>query len=305
MIVQYSEGLTFLENRDGTRSMALSEDVEDRLADFYERIISEDYEAFAISREAAPGLYTVVEAVGEAPESYGPYIKGQTTGPITFAASVTDRQGRPLLHNPEILEALVKGLTFKALWQVHLLASTGKRPILFLDEPYLSGFGSAFTPIQRNEVLRVLREVLDFLKKKTGVLTGIHCCGNTDWAMILESGTDIVNFDAFRYMEHFLLYPGDIARFLARGGAIAWGLVPTAEFTGNEVVEDLLQRLHRAMEQLEGDGVASPLLKEHALLTPACGMATMDEASAQRAVDLLAGLRDRCRASSGLRNESS
>ncbi|MBN2123975.1 MAG: hypothetical protein JW821_06765 [Deltaproteobacteria bacterium] len=301
MILQYSEGLSFLEIREGDRSLVLSPgDVEPLLVAFYEHILSEDGAFFAISREAAPGLYAMVEAVRGDPERYGPFVKGQTPGPVTFAASVADREGKSLLHNPELLEALVKGLAFKALWQVNLLAGTGKRPVLFLDEPYLAGYGSAFTPIQRDEVISLIKEVLDFLREKTNALTGIHCCGNTDWPMILESGPDIVSFDAFGYMEHFLLYPEEISRFLSRGGAIAWGLVPTMEFTGSESVEELFQRLRRAMGRLEGNGIDARLIAEQSLLTPACGMGTMEEASAHKAMEMLARLQERCRESFGL-----
>ena len=70
-----------------------------------------------------------------------------------IAAAVKDQEGRNLFAYPELCEALVKGLAIRALWQVKELSKSGKRPILFLDEPYLAGYGSAFTPIQRHEVV--------------------------------------------------------------------------------------------------------------------------------------------------------
>jgi hypothetical protein len=44
-----------------------------------------------------------------------------------------------------------------------------------------------------------------------GGLAGIHVCANTDWSLVLESGADIVNFDAYAYFDRFILY-GDPIR---------------------------------------------------------------------------------------------
>ncbi|UCF57639.1 MAG: hypothetical protein JSW15_04005, partial [Deltaproteobacteria bacterium] len=175
------------------------------------------------------------------------------------------------------------------------MGKSGKKPIIFLDEPYLSGFGSAFSPIQRHEVISLIKEVIDYLRERSDALIGIHCCGNTDWSMIIETGPDIVNFDAFEYMDYFLLYPEEITRFLQGGGIIAWGIVPTTSaFTGDESVEGLYSRLEQGLSRFYEWGLDPERVIGNSMLTPACGMGTMEQTSADRVLDLLSALSKRC-----------
>jgi methionine synthase II (cobalamin-independent) len=291
MVIQFSEGLPLVEIKKESRSLAVSpDDQESELVSFYDRFLEDDVPYFAISKEYAPGLYEVVDAVRQYPDKYGPFVKGQSVGPVTFAAGITDQEGKSILHNPDLLDALVKGLAIKALWQVRELSKTEKSTILFLDEPYLSGYGSAFTPIQRPEVIGLLKEVIDYIRDRSDALIGIHCCGNTDWPMIIEAGPDIINFDAYSYMDTFLLYPEELTRFLSEGGAVAWGIVPTADFTGEETVKDLLTRLEEGLKRFKEWGLDAERVAKSSILTPACGMGTMDEALAEKVLVLLSQL---------------
>jgi hypothetical protein len=295
MTVQFSEGLSFLEISAERRAPVLrSGNIESELAAFYDRFFAEEIEHFAMSTDFAPGLHALVSSIRKNPDRYGPYVKGQTVGPITLAAAIHDHDGKALLYNPDLADAMSKGLAIKALWQVRELSKSGKQPIVFLDEPSLSGFGSAFTPIQRHEVINLLREVMDYLREKANPLLGIHCCGNTDWSMIMEAGPDIVSFDAFTYMDHFLLYRKEISRFLQSGGTIAWGIVPTGEYTPLVSAGGLYSKLKEGLERLYQWGLDREAVKRHSLLTPACGMGNMEQAAADRVLDLLSELSRMC-----------
>jgi methionine synthase II (cobalamin-independent) len=263
---------------------------------FYERFLAEDIDYFAISREYAPGLYTLVELMVRGAAHSGGYVKGQSVGPVTFAAGAKDIEGNSLLQDPELLEAMVKGLSIKALWQVRRLSTSGRKPMIFLDEPYLSGFGSAFSPIERQQVIDLLGTVITYLREKSDALIGIHCCGNTDWAMLLEAGPDIINFDAYAYLDTFLLYRDDIIRFLEQDGIIAWGIIPTSDAIAKESVEGLLARLKEGLGRLHQWGIDPERLAQRSILTPACGMGTMPPEEAKRGLDLLSSLSNKCRA---------
>ena len=63
------------------------------------------------------------------------------------------------------------------------------------------------------------------------VTLGIHCCGNTDWSLLLNAPIDILSFDSYGYFESLRLYDRALAQYLARGGWLAWGLVPTGRKT--------------------------------------------------------------------------
>jgi hypothetical protein len=293
--IQFSEGLPLLEIREEKRALVVSAgNRESELVAFYDRFLAEDVDHFAISSAFAPGLYELLRLIQKSTEQYGPYVKGQSVGPVTFSAGINGLDGKPLLYDPELLEATVKGISIKALWQVREIGKSGKKPIIFLDEPYLSGFGSAFSPIERHEVIHLLKEVIDYLRQRSDALIGIHCCGNTDWSMIIEAGPDIVNFDAFDYMDYLLLYPDQITRFLQAGGVIAWGIVPTLTFTGEESVETLYSRLAEGLDRFYEWGLNPETVTGSSIITPACGMGTMEQASADQVLRLLSSLSKKC-----------
>jgi hypothetical protein len=294
MVIQFTEGLPFLKVTEDRRVLlAPHGNAEQELITFYDRFLAEDVNPFALSKDYVPGLYEMLDLIERDPEKTGPFVKGHTVGPVTFAAAVKDREGRNLFSYPELLEALVKALAIRALWQVRELRRSGKRPILFLDEPYLAGYGSAFTPIQRHEVVALIREVVDYVRDRSEAIVGIHCCGNTDWSMIVEAGPDILSFDAFSYMDYFFLYPGEVRRFIETGGTIAWGVVPTFGFTGQETIGDLSGRLQEGLAKLHALGLEPGLVARQSLLTPACGTGTMAPSASDRVLALLRELSDR------------
>ena len=296
MSIQYSEGLPFLEIDEEKRSLFISgrKSAESELVAFYDHFLSQDIDYFSMSKTYAPGLYALLELI-EQGQNDASYIKGQTTGPITFASSITDVSGKSVLYNPEILEALVNGLAIKALWQVRKLEKSGKKTIIFIDEPSLAGFGSAFSPVERHVVIDNLRTVINYLREHSDTMIGIHCCGNTDWSMIIETGPDIINFDAFGYMDYFLLYPDNILQFLEGGGTVAWGIVPTSDFTGLESLEDLFAKLNEGLHRVYEWGIGPQLLAQRSILTPSCGMGTMTPETARKCLNLLSQLSQKCR----------
>jgi hypothetical protein len=292
MSVQYSEGLPLLEVNEEKRSLTVSNtsERESELVNFYERFFSGDLDSFAISEAYAPGLYALMASLNEIKSDQTHYIKGQSVGPITFTSGILGSDGRPVIHDPELSEAFVSGLAIKALWQVKMLEKSGRRPVIFLDEPSLSGFGSAFSSIQRQDVVDKLQMMISYLKDNSDCLVGIHCCGNTDWPMIMAASPDIINFDAFEFIDHFLLYPDGIARFLKSGGTIAWGIVPTSGFTGGESLKDLLEKVGGGIKKIVEKGLSPETIVERSIFTPSCGMGSMTPENAHSAISLLARL---------------
>lgn len=296
MVPQFSEGLPGLRTgKDGKTLRVSNESLEEELTRFYEAFLNEDVEAFAVSPDHARGLYAMLEMIGDASSSGNGLIKGQSVGPITFASSVTLEDGRYLLHDPDLLDAVVKGLSIKLLWQARTLGRTGRRPILFIDEPALSGIGSAFSAMNRDRVVEALRETMDYCRGRSNAVMGIHCCANTDWSMVLAAGPDILNFDAYGYMDAFLLYPDEAVRFVEGGGTIAWGIVPTLDFHGDVTADDLQARLEQGIERLSGQGVERELLRARSMITSACGMGGMSVDSVETVLRLISELGKRMR----------
>ncbi|MCU0652513.1 MAG: methionine synthase [Candidatus Omnitrophica bacterium] len=260
---------------------------EDELEKFYSEIIAHNLRYFKIGPDFSAGLYEFLERLEKVDLKNTPFLKGQITGPFTTAASIKDEKGVALLHNPVFMQVIIKGLAMKALWQVKSLEKYAKKIIIFIDEPYLGCFGSAYTPLNREDVIRGLSEVSEAIKSDN-VLVGVHCCGNTDWSMLASiPSIDIINFDAFAFQDKFLLYASDLGQFLKRGGAICWGIVPTQEFSGEETPQLLYKKIQEGIKGLAKKGVDEELAWENLLLAPACGLGSLDPLKAEKILRLL------------------
>ena len=162
--------------------------------------------------------------------------------------------------------------------------------MLFFDEPSLSSYGSAFSSLNREEVILSLNECINGIKG----LKGVHCCGNTDWSVLLSTNLDILSFDAYGYLETLSLYPKELRAFLERGGILAWGIVPTSENILKEDVQSLVKRFKEGIETLSKKGIDQTLL-QRAILTPSCGTASLSIPLAERVCQLTAEVSRRLR----------
>lgn len=282
MYAQFSEGLVGIQMDLAHEWMGLVKDdtLMDQVEAFYARYLEENPDLFAVSEEYAAGLYALCDE--QAMLAHARWVKGQVTGPISFGLKVVDQTLKPMLYDDTLRDVLVKHITRKAQWQEKFLSALGT-PIVFVDEPSLALIGASVVALNRDEVVRDLEEIFSALH----CLTGTHCCGNTDWGMLLQTSVDIISFDAYNYAENLALFADDVKRFLERGGVLAWGIVPTVEEQiASESVESLAERLDAAMQLLVRKGIDRALLLERALITPACGLGTVSVAAAERALML-------------------
>lgn len=289
MILQFALNLPSLTvDLDEQRIVVETEGREQALTEFYEHLLADDLDFFALPLDSGEGFYTFLERAKTDPE-YGPgFLKGHVTGPITFGQTVRNGDGTSLLDNPELKDTVVKGLGAMAAWQAEKIRSLGRLPLIFLDEPALTGFGSAFSTLSREDVIGMLDETAETARAGGEVLIGIHICGNTDWQMIMSTGLDVINFDAFGFLDNFLLYPKEITGFIDRGGYIAWGIGPTLDYAGNAKAEDLADRIENAWQKLAGQGLDMALLQKRSIITPACGLGPLDEPTAAAVSELVA-----------------
>ena len=117
-------------------------------------------------------------------------------------------------------------------------------------------------------------------------LKGMHCCGNTDWSLLLSTSVDILNLDAYEYAEALALYPDEVGAFLERGGIIAWGIVPASDQALEETVDSLVERFHEALGLLAAKGLHMDDLLASALIMPSCGCGSLSVETAERVLEL-------------------
>ncbi len=273
---QYSEALPGIV-RDEARqrfSFDTTRDLMPELERFFERYLEKDYAFFGLSAEYAAGFFALLHEFGQRPPLQARYLKGHVTGPLTAGISYKDNEGRDIIHNEQLYDAVVKKLAMNAAWQIQRLRAFGKPVIIFLDEPAMETLGSAFSPAAPELVAEKLDEIIEVIHECGGI-AGIHCCGNADWPLIFNTKVDIVNFDAFGYLERVLLYPAEIRAFFERGGALAWGIVPTGAFTGAETVDGLIAMLEGGFARLEAAGIPRATILSQGIITPSCGLGSL------------------------------
>ena len=290
MEVQYNEGLPRVVIDRGKDRMYLNTagDASMELATFYENFMAENVEYFQITPEFSQGVYAMETALAAAGRKR-PFVKVQTTGPISFGLTIVDEAKRAIYYNPEFIDVVVKCLAMKCRWQIRKFARFAERVICFVDEPILSAFGSStYVSVTREDVVAKLSEVIEAVHAE-GALAGVHCCGNTEWSIPIDAGADLVNFDAFDYGETIALYPEAVKRHLESGKALAWGVVPTNSVKiRTQTVESLVGIFDRLVANLARVTRLDPaLIVRQAVITPSCGTGSLPVADSERVFSLL------------------
>ena len=284
MCVQFSQGFPGAVVKEDSLYIDCSQDLDKPLEQLYTAYLENNVDKYPVSPDYAAGLHAFLALKNLSPL----VVKGQITGPVTWGLTVTDNSRRAIIYDDMLSDALTKLLRLKAGWQEKALSQISKNTIIFVDEPYMASFGSVAVPLSKERVISLLEEVFGGISG----LKGIHCCGNTDWSVLLDTTVDILSFDAYHYAQSLSLYPSEVKKFLGRKGTIAWGIVPSdEEALAKESVASLKDRLEEAMAPFTRQGIPFKQLIKQGLLTPSCGLAALaTEESSARALELLAEL---------------
>jgi hypothetical protein len=195
-----------------------------------------------------------------------PAIRGQLEGPISFGFNILDQNDRPILFDdtvrPFMLDFMVKRLNV----QLARLKKLNKNAFMFVDEP---GLQFLFSAMAGYGDLKAKGD-LDQFFTQVDRPRGIHLCGNPDWDFLLNLDLDVLSLDVYTNAEIFSSYAASIQKFLERGGAIVWGIVPTGfEAFSKEEVPSLVQHLENVWKTLWSKGVDREQLIERSMLSPA------------------------------------
>jgi hypothetical protein len=296
MEIQYSEGMpgAVIDEVKNRMFFDTSKDNSEEFAQLYENYMAatddggtKDFSSMAITPDFSKGIYALEKALDAKGGAKLPFVKVQTTGPCSFALTLVDENKRAIYYNDEYRDMIVKALSMKCRWQIQKFRPYAENIICFIDEPILSAFGSStYVSVKREDVVALLAEVIGSVHAENGI-AGIHCCGNTEWSILIDAGVDIVNFDAFGYGETIAMYPEAIKTHLERGGILAWGVVPTSTAIREQTVDKLAVHLEKMMDNLASKGIDKRLIAEQAMLTPSCGTGSMEPADAEKVFETL------------------
>lgn len=284
MVPQYTEGLPGIVVDTDREKVLVEQAGQDDLNRFYE--LYSAGEDFPISEEYSRGFYAFLDKIKGRRFRV---LKGQITGPLTFTLGLKDVEGRYIYFNEELREMASLLLQRKAQWQVKVLSAFAEKVIIFIDEPILSAIGSSsYLGVESAEAERLLRDTVEAIHSVDG-LAGIHCCGKADWGMLIRTGVDILNFDAYDYFETLQIYTDDLDGFFKRGGYLAWGIVPTTGAIQNERLEVLKERLLGRLNDLSSK-IHEDLIINHSILTPSCGAGSRTKEEARKVFSFLKSL---------------
>ena len=296
MDTQYCEGMprARIDRGKGRLYFDTTGDYSEEFAAFYESYMaamdpvegSGDCSPMAISPEHSRGIYALLERLKTGGRR--PFVKVQTTGPCSFALSAVDEGKRAVYYNEEFRDVIVKSLAMKCRWQIQLFKPHAESVICFIDEPSLAAFGSStYISVKREDVVALIGETVEAIHMD-GALAGVHCCGNTDWSILVDAGADLLNFDAFGYGESIAIYGEAVKRHLERGGYLAWGLVPTSAAIREQSAETLAGRFGELLGALSSRaGIGRELIIRQSIITPSCGTGTLEVADSERVFAVL------------------
>ena len=277
MEIQFSEGMPCVMLDEARQRMYFdtSGDPTSELEKFYENCVSENLEYFKISPDYSRGIYEMEKKLTKEKYPSIQFFKNQVTGPVTFGLAIVDENKRSIYYNDVFRDVVVKGITMKARWVLNKFKPFGLSQVCFVDEPILSAFGSStYVSVQRADVVSHINEVVEAIHQE-GALAGTHCCGNTEWPILIDAGVDIISFDAYEFGDTVGYYPEQMKIFLEGGGAIAWGIVPTSEKINQETPDSLVENLKEKVKNLADKGIGEDLIWEQCLLTPSCGTGSL------------------------------
>ncbi len=249
----------------------------------YMAILNDDVDYFVYPTDLYAGFFELLERDAKSFQA----VKGQVTGPISEGLQILDSNDRPVIYDESYGEIVRKTVNMSAKWQAKRLSSINSNVIIFFDEPSLSMLGTPFASISDEEAMNWINEALDGVD----CYRGVHCCGNTNWPMLLRTNIDILSIDAYQYGENLIMFPDELTEFYEKGGSVAWGIVPSSdENIVKETVESLVARMESIFDKMEEKGINRKQAAARSLITPQCGLGLVDVDNVDKVFDLLQGV---------------
>ena len=206
-------------------------------------------------------------------------VKLQLTGPITLGLALVEAGAPPAVAFPVAAGAVrAEGAALLTLFRRRLPEAP---LVVFLDEPGLVRVPGGTLPIDTEVAVDILSSALAVLEDDA--VTGVHCCGATDWRMASAAGANILALPVEQ--SAVVASASALNAHLERGGWVAWGVVPTNEPLGTDP-DRLWRRLSSVWCELVQAGCDPVQLRSQALVTPACGLSGHGVSQAARALKL-------------------
>ena len=298
-IGQYLNGLIdtgVIGNVDDPKFQVEASDWVERLTAFYTlylEAIDGDRQAldrFGFSVQGGKGFEAFCRDLEENGTRDAVILKGQLSGSLTLGMQIKDKDRRSIYYDDTLRDMLVKTIAMHGEWQTKRLKQYGLPVLMMIDDPSLYGYGaSTHITLNREELIEELNAIIEGIMRQGGI-AGVHVCAGMDWTLLFDSKVQVVNFDAYDYMQSMMALAAPLNAFLKRGGVLSWGIVPTNPVAWEETAQSLKIRLESNIEELVKRGVDEALLRQQSMLTPSCGTGTLARELAEHIYKLLSEL---------------
>ena len=207
-------------------------------------------------------------------------IKWQFVGPATLGVALVRVGLSPDVAFRLALHAVREHIA--ALQETIDRACPDVQQIIVLDEPSLPHALMPEFELDNESVVDLVSGALAAISPRH--MTGVHCCAQADWNMLLSTGATVLSVplpvdDASR--DNLTQAAVRVSDHLTHGGYVAWGAVRT-----DGPIATTAQRSWRSLMETMCDlvraGVDPVQLRRRSFVTPACGLAGMSENLAAR-----------------------
>lgn len=259
-IVQKDDGLNLIENREYKNFIKLMDDA-------YIDMSMQNLEPFKTDAAFLDRYFKAIQRIKPHEtiiRFYGPFSLMYSIRNVDCLQSLTDRILRKFFVQLYIL---------KALWFINKIQaiSYDTKPIIIFEEPFLNKFSNIKRQNENVEsylLVDLYAKIFDKIHKNGGFV-GIQCFEKCDWKIPLDSGVDIISFDAYHNPHNLIIISAYIQKFLQDGGIINWGIVPmdSADVITKMNSELAYDRFTKTVDVLVDKGIDRSLVYNNSLVS--------------------------------------
>lgn len=239
-----------------------------------------------LDHDAFVGFRTFLDKAAEQ-QHVGP-VKWQFVGPVSLGLALM-RAGVPHSEAFEVAVHCVRARVQHLIDAVHV-ALPASQQLVFIEEPALVDLMQSGFSIAPDTAIDLVSGALAMIEGSSAI-SGLHVCGLADIPSQLAAGPAILSLPV---RPEIADSAGYLMQYMEQGGFIAWGVVPT---NGPIVTsaERPWRRLCALWCELVQRGADPVMLREHAIITPECGLASHTPAVAERVHRCVAEVSSRVR----------
>ena len=135
-----------------------------------------------------------------------------------------------------------------------------------------------------------VRKARNVVNAETG-----HVCFIPVYSNNKELAKDfLLSIDAYQYGENLIMFPDELTEFYEKGGAVAWGIVPSSnDLIESETVDSLVERMESIFSKMEEKGINRQKAAAQSLITPQCGLGLVEIHNVDKVFDLMKGVSEK------------